>query len=58
MIRIVAALVLLVFAAGIAAEACGPGGTTPSPTPSFTIADPPQKPRTPSATIEVPPPID
>jgi hypothetical protein len=58
MLRIVATLLVLVTAAGIAAEACGPGGTTPSPTPSLTIADPSPKPRTPSATIEVPPPID
>jgi hypothetical protein len=57
MTRIIAALVLFVCAAGFLVEACGPS-STPSPTPSFTIADPSQKPRTPSATIEVPPPID
>ena len=57
MIRIVTALVLFVFAAGFLVEACGPS-STPSATPSFTIADPSQQPRTPSATIEVPPPID
>jgi len=57
MIRILAALLLLVFAAGFVVEACGPASTS-SPTPSFTIADPSSKPRTPSATIEVPPPID
>jgi len=58
MLRIVATVLVLALATGIAAEACGPGAGTPSPTPSFTIADPSQKPRTPSATIEVPPPID
>lgn len=58
MTRVVAALLLLLFSAGVVAEACGPGAATPSPTPSFTIADPSPQPRTPSATIEVPPPID
>jgi hypothetical protein len=57
MIRILTALLVLVFTAGFVAEACGPA-STPSPTPSFSIDLPSQKPRTPSATIEVPPPID
>jgi hypothetical protein len=61
--RFVASFVLLIFAAGIAAEACGPSATSSSApggplTAEPTIPLPDGPARTPSGTIEVPPPID
>jgi hypothetical protein len=64
MLRVVTAFVLFVFAAGVAVEACAlatgpsgvPGGTPPTAEPTLVLPDAPA--RTPSGTIEVPPPID
>jgi hypothetical protein len=55
--RVGVPVVLALLAIAAVATACGPA-STPPPTSTFTIGGPSQKPRTPSATIEVPPPID
>jgi hypothetical protein len=60
MLRVVTAFVLFVFAAGVAVEACALAGGSPSAPdtaqPTLALPDGPAK--TPSGTIEVPPPID
>jgi hypothetical protein len=62
--RVVTAFLLLVFAAGLAVEACAPGGATPAapaarkPGDQPTIAAPDGPAKAPSGTVEVPPPID
>jgi hypothetical protein len=62
--QLVAALLLLIFAAGLAVEACGPSASTPAqpdadqPSGGPTISLPGGPAKTPYKTIEVPPPID
>jgi hypothetical protein len=64
MLRLVAALLLLIFAAGLAVEACAPAASTPAqpdadqPSGQPTVSLPVGPAKTPYKTIEVPPPID
>jgi hypothetical protein len=64
MLRLVAALLLLLFAAGLAVEACAPAASRPTqpddgqPSGQPGISLPVGPARTPSKTIEIPPPID
>ena len=63
-LRVVTALILLMFAAGIAVEACGPAASAPSepgaeqPSGGPTLPFPADSDEGPAGTIEVPPPID
>jgi len=64
MLQLVAGLLLLIFAAGLAVDACAPAASIPAqpdhsqPSGQPTVGLPVRPAKTPYKTIEIPPPID